>query len=544
VSDAVMRTWPLREAPQELARHYVDRGWWTEESLGTMVHSRLRPMRDTPFAVHSSVRPWRGTIGEVERSARSFASWLVERGIRAGDAVVLQLPNWVEAAIAFWGAAYAGAVVVPVVHFYGAKELGHILRVTEPALLVTPDRFGQIDYLMSLATTVDAAGTPWAVVGNTLAHDLPNGAMRFGEFTDHAPLDMPVAAHPDSPAVIAFTSGTTRDPKGVIHSHRTIGFEARQSAVLSPTDGPPPITGAPVGHFIGMLSAFLASLIRGVPINLIDVWDPGRVLGLMLDEGIGMTGGATYFLTSLIDHPDFTDEHLKHMPYAGLGGSPVPIAVTQRLAALGIKVMRCYGSTEHPTITGCQFDEPEDKRLATDGHGLLGVEIKLDADGQILSRGPDLFVGYTDPALTSNAFDDDGWYRTGDVGVLDGDGFLAITDRISDVIIRGGENISAQEVEELLVELPIVAEAAVVAESDPRLGERAVAIVRSRDGRTGPSLEAVQEHLSTRGLAKQKWPESIRTVADFPRTASGKVQKFRLREQLRAGELEFEIAHP
>jgi acyl-CoA synthetase (AMP-forming)/AMP-acid ligase II len=382
------------------------------------------------------------------------------------------------------------------------------------------------------------------VVGDTPRADLPAGAFPFDDVFDAPPLDAPVAVDPDAPALIAFTSGTTRDPKGVVHSHRTIGHEARQLSALTPTGGPPPVTGAPVGHFIGMLNAFLCSLVRHDAINLLDVWNPGEVLRLMLEEGLGMSGGATYFLTSVLDHPDFTEAHLKYMPFAGLGGSPVPAAVTTRAARMGIRVFRSYGSTEHPSITGSHIDEPEDKRLTTDGHALDGVEVRLDEDGQILSRGPELFLGYTDPELTAQVFDAEGWYHTGDVGVLDADGYLAITDRISDVIIRGGENISAQEVEELLLGLDALAEVVVVAEPDDRLGERAVAIVRTRDGGPPPSLADVREHLAAAGLAKQKWPESIRAVADLPRTPSGKVQKFRLRQQLREGHLENEVTGP
>ena len=226
------------------------------------------------------------------------------------------------------------------------------------------------------------------------------------------------------------------------------------------------------------------------------------------------------------------------MPFAGLGGSSVPIAVTERATRLGIDCFRSYGSTEHPSITGCLLDEPEVKRLTTDGHSLPGVEIRLDDDGEISSRGPDLFVGYTDPALTDSVIDEDGWYRTGDVGVLDDEGYLAITDRISDIIIRGGENISAQEIEELVAGLDGLAEVAVVAAPDDRLGEHAAAVVRMVDGRPAPSLDEVREHLTAAGLARQKWPESIYQVADFPRTASGKVQKFKLRQHLREGGLE------
>ena len=209
------------------------------------------------------------------------------------------------------------------------------------------------------------------------------------------------------------------------------------------------------------------------------------------------------------------------MPIAGMGGSTIPLAITERLASYGIKVYRSYGSTEHPSITGCSVHDPEPKRLATDGVVLPGVEMRLDDDGEISSRGPDLFLGYTDPELTASVFDDEGWYRTGDVGVLDDDGYLTITDRVSDIIIRGGENISAQEVEEQLIRLPSVAEVAVVSEPDDRLGERAAAIVRLLPGEAAPTLEDVRAHLAEVGLAKQKWPESIHTGGRPPAHALG-----------------------
>ncbi len=533
----------LRTVPPELVERYTAEGWWTEETLGTTVAEAVTRLADTSFAIHSQVRPWRGTIGEVDRAARVFAASLHARGIGPGDVVVFQLPNWVEAAITFWGAAYLGATVVPIVHFYGPKEVGYVLDVVQPSIVVTPARFGRTDYLESyepLLGTADAP--PWFVVGATEAETLPEGAQRFEDLLEAEPLEAPLAIDPDMPAVIAFTSGTTRDPKGVIHSHRTLGFEARQLGAMAGVQSPPTVTGAPVGHFIGMLSALLLPLLSDQPINLVDVWDPGEVLRIMRDEHLGMGGGAPFFFTSLLDHPDFTEQHLLHMRHAGMGGSTVPVAVTERLTSLGITVYRSYGSTEHPSITGSSVHEPEAKRLATDGCPLPGVELRLHDDGEISSRGPDLFLGYTDSALTGSVFDDEGWYRTGDVGVLDDDGFLTITDRVSDIIIRGGENISAQEVEEQLLGLPSVAEVAVVAAPDPRFGEHAAAIFRMLPGETMPSLEEIQTHLAEVGLAKQKWPESRHQVLDLPRTPSGKVQKVKLRQQLRGGTLDHAVS--
>jgi acyl-CoA synthetase len=536
VTDIARETWGLRRIPPDLADRYRANGWWTDASLGDMVASGLGTMGDVRFRVQSAVRPWSGTFADVDGAARALAASLQARGVGPGSVVAFQIPNWVEAGITFWAAAYLGAVVVPIVHFYGAKEVDYIVRAIEPDVVVTADRFGHSDFLATWSDVLARHPVPrWLVVGGG---DLPAAATPFGDLLDTAPLPAPPAVDPDTPALIGFTSGTTRDPKGVVHSHRSIGCETRQLDRMFPIGGPPQVTAAPVGHFVGMLNAFLVPLLRTRAVNLIDVWDPGEVLRMMREEGLGMGGGATFFLTSLLDHPDFTDEHLALMPFAGLGGSPVPVAVTERATRLGIKVFRSYGSTEHPSITGCTLDDPESKRLTTDGRPLAGVEMRLEDGGEIVSRGPDCCLGYTDPALTAAAFDAEGWYRTGDVGVVDGDGYLTITDRVSDIIIRGGENISAQEVEELLMGVDAVAEVSVVAAPDERLGEHAAAVLRLRPGAEAPTLADVRSHLAAAGLARQKWPESLHVVAELPRTPSGKVQKFVLRRQLREGRLE------
>jgi acyl-CoA synthetase len=531
-------SWQLRTMRDDLVEQYRAEGWWNDVSLGSTVATGLEAQGGTEFRVLSQVRPWRGTFADIDRAARALAGSLRARGVGPGDVVVLQMPNWAEAGIGFWATAYLGAVIVPIVHFYGPKEVGYILRSVRPKVVVTPARFGYTDHLaMYEELLTEHPDTTWLVVGDGADDALPTRATRFADLLDGDPLTEPAAVDPDSPALIGFTSGTTRDPKGVIHTHNTLGFETRQLDHMFPVGGPPTITGAPVGHFIGMLNAFLVPLLRDRPVNLVDVWDPGTILRLMKEERLGMGGGATYFLTSLLDHPDCTPEHVALMPFAGLGGSTVPIAVMERAARLGIKAFRSYGSTEHPSITGCLIDEPEVKRHTTDGRPLPGVEIQLTEEGEILSRGPDCCVGYTDPALTATVFDADGWYHTGDVGVLDADGYLTITDRVSDIIIRGGENISAQEIEELMLGIPGVAEVSVVAAPDDRLGEKAAAVVRMLDGGDAPPLDDIRAHLADAGLAKQKWPESVYAVAEFPRTASGKVQKFKLRQQLRDGEL-------
>jgi acyl-CoA synthetase (AMP-forming)/AMP-acid ligase II len=515
----------MRTIPAELAKRYEAEGWWTRDTLGDMLARGLAAAPQAAFRVHSDVRPWAGTFRDVELVARRLAAGLRDRGVGPGDMVAFQLPNWMEAAAVFWASAFLGAVVVPIVHFYGRKEVGYIIRTIAPRVFVTAERFGRLEYQADLCADVPIVGV------------VSQAGASFDELLGAEPMPGVVAADPAGPALIAFTSGTTRDPKGVIHSHQTLGFETRQLAGRYPPDRGRQLTAAPVGHFIGMLNAFLIPLLDGSPINLTDVWDPARVLALMASDGLTVGGGAPYYLTSLLDHPDFTPGHLRRMKYAGLGGAAVPAAVTTRLAGLGMTVWRSYGSTEHPSITGCPYTAPEPKRLYTDGNVLPGVEIRLDADGEIYSRGPDLCLGYTDQALTDRVFDDEGWYRTGDIGVLDEDGYLTITDRKSDVIIRGGENISALEVEEILLAMPGIAEVAVVSAPDARLGEHAAAFVRLLAGVPVPAIGEMRAHLEQAGLARQKWPEELHAVDDFPRTATGKVQKYILRRDIAARQI-------
>jgi acyl-CoA synthetase len=510
----------MRKIPVELTKRYVDEGWWTQDTLADLVASGLRANPDTGFVVHSAVRPFAGTFRDVEIEARRLAAGLRARGVGPGDVIALQLPNWKEAAATFWASTFLGAVTVPIVHFYGRKELTHILGTAKPRVFITAEEFGRMHFQPDLCTDIPIVGLV---------------ADNYDDLLADEPMEGTIATDPSNPALIAFTSGTTSNPKGVVHSHQTLGFETRQLLENYPADRGRQLTGTPVGHFIGMLGAFLIPVLEGAPIDLCDVWDPGMVLKLIERDGLSIGGGPPYFVTSVLDHPDCTAEHLKHFTTVGLGGSTVPAAVTRRLADLGMFVFRSYGSSEHPSITGSSPTAPEDKRLYTDGNPRPGVEIRLGPDGEIFSRGPDLCLGYTDPELTAKAFDEDGWYRTGDVGVLDEDGYLTITDRKADVIIRGGENISALEVEEVLLEMPAVAEAVVVSAPDARLGERAAAVLRVKSGLSMPTLDEVREHFKRAGVATQKWPEELHEVDDFPRTASGKVQKFRVRQSIQQG---------
>jgi acyl-CoA synthetase (AMP-forming)/AMP-acid ligase II len=376
---------------------------------------------------------------------------------------------------------------------------------------------------------VGEGATPWAVP--------------FADLVDISPLAELPAVDPMQPATIGYTSGTTAEPKGVVHAGNSVVAEALQIGAYDVGAPRPLLTGAPLAHAMGMTGGATRPLLRGEACHIIDRWDPDRVLAAMIEAGLTSGSGSAYFLTSLFDAPGFTAEHAALIECVGLGGSPIPGAVGDRAEEFGVVTVRSYGSTEHPTsIGGVRTDTPAHRKY-TEGTPMAGCEVRLvddegrdvpDGDvGEVLSRGPDMFSGYADPALTRSAIDADGWYHTEDLAIRGPDGYLTIADRKKDIIIRGGENVSATEVEEVLLRMPGLSEVAVVAAPDPRLGEHGCAFVAPIRGRPAPSLEDVREHFERAGIARQKWPEELRLVQDFPRTPSGKVKKQVLRDELK-----------
>jgi acyl-CoA synthetase len=556
------RRWPVRTVPEVLADRYLAAGWWTDETLGAFADRHLRSAPDAGIHIWSESRPWHGSYAEIETDARRLVTALTDAGLEPGAVVAFQLPNWREAVVAFYGLAMGGYVLVPIVHIYGPKEVRFILGQSNARAYISADCYGHVDYL----DIVDGA-PPEALPDLELHVVVETGVVETGVTTPpervrrvawdaftapaapaRASSTGIAAVDCDDVCVLAYTSGTTSDPKGVIHTHRTLLAEVVHIREWI-TPGAPNLMGSPVTHATGMLGAVLAPLSLHQDIHLIDRWDPARVLAIMLEADVGAGTGASVFLASLLDHPDFTPEHARRIKRVGLGGAPVPVALSERAAAQGIALIRAYGSTEHPSVTGGVWDDPPEKRHNTDGRPMTGVEMRLVDDdgspltdaavaagtaGEILSRGPDLCLGYTDPALTAEVFDDNGWYRSGDMGVVDAEGFLTITDRVKDVIIRGGENLSAAEIEEAISALPQIVEVAVVAAPDARLGEHACAMVRLAPGVGSIALADISAELERIGLARQKWPEELRVVDEYPRTASGKVRKVELRRQLRA----------
>jgi acyl-CoA synthetase (AMP-forming)/AMP-acid ligase II len=495
--------------------------------------ARARP--DVPVIFHGAAYCEAVSLADlVDRAARCAAAFL-SLGVQPGDTVAVQVPSRIEGVIAQAAAVLAGAVLVPVVPIYGPHELGFILRESRARLLVTPDRWGRRDYLADLHRL---GGCPDLSSVAVIADSVPQRYIDFRQLVNGSePLATPTTAAPDDLCLLVYTSGTTGQPKGVQHTHTTLLAELRTRLTGVASDSVI-LAAFPSGHVAGTLG-LLRMLLQGVPHVVMDAWDATTAARLIDEHGVTATGGTPFFLTTLLDLADKVD--LSCLREYGVGGASVPPSVIERAHQHGIMAFRAYGSSEHPTVSGGSSEDTLDKRAHTDGRLLDGVEVRIVGDalqnlpagtpGEILSRGPELFIGYRDSALDAEAFLPGGWFRTGDIGVLDSDGYLTITDRRKDLIIRGGENLSSKLIEDILAEHEAVAEASVVAVPDPLYGERVCAFVVLRPA-AALSLTDIRAHFSGTGTARHLTPERLEIVDDLPRTATGKVRKDELRRRL------------
>jgi acyl-CoA synthetase (AMP-forming)/AMP-acid ligase II len=536
---------PERAASRRrLAERWRQLGAWTDETLGGLIARAAAEDPDVEIRFLSDTHPGRISLQELHASGHALAGALAASGVRAGDVVAVQVPNRVEAALVYAAVAMAGAVLVPIVHIYGPHETNWILERSGARMFVCPDRWRAIDYLERIERMPAAAKLDLVIISDDSSPRRPTAATRtWTELEAMAdPAFRPPTRAADDALLVIYTSGTTADPKGVVHTHQTLLAElAGMPQAPAGVRDRPALQPWPAGH-IGGLCAILGPLTSRSPMTILDQWDADRAAAGIDAAGVVALTGTPLHVHQLLDRRDAGTARLDSVRDVVSGGAGVPPAVVERADRAGWRLVRCYGSSEQPTITSGRFEDPLARRAHDDGTPLPHCEVRIvradgsDAiagvDGEVWLRGPDQFVGYTDPALNLEAFTPDGWFRSGDVGRLDADGRLAITDRLKDVVIRGGENISSMEVEALLARHPAIAEAAVVGVPDERYGERVGAFLLLRPGADAPSVADLGTHFADLGAARQKTPEHVWVVDDFPRTPAGKVKKHELRGRL------------
>jgi acyl-coenzyme A synthetase/AMP-(fatty) acid ligase len=467
------------------------------------------------------------------RLATALRGW----GLKAGDVVSFQLPNWQEAVLVELACALCGFVCNPIVPIYRDKEVGFILADARSKVLFLPESFRGFDF-RAMVDRLAAQG----VIADRVIFVRSDNKM-FDHLIESTLPEARVGPHPDDVKLLLYTSGTTGNPKGVLHTHNTIDCEVRNfvthfglgehDIVLMPST---------LGHITGYLYGIQLPVTLGIPVILMEIWDAEAAADLISKHGVTFTIGATPFLTELVHVVARDGLSLPSLRIFPCGGAPVPpsLVETAESVLLSCTVCRVYGSTEAPTVSlGGMADVPVRIRAETDGR-IVGHDVRLvltdgreaarGQEGEITTRGPEVFVGYKEPDQ-NDAFDEHGYFHTGDLAILNDDGNLIVTGRLKDIIIRGGENISAKEVEDALHEHPAVREAAVVAMPHPRLGETCCAFVTLKPGRS-IDLGSMRAILTQQGLAKQKWPERLEQLSEMPLTPSGKIRKNILRDRV------------
>lgn len=529
----------IAEDRASLRDRWYAEGYFRSESLAELMKAGAEQYPSAAMHFVGGPAPTSIELAEMYRRSLDLAAGLAGLGIGQGDVVAVWVPNWLEGALTYQAVLMLGATVVPIIHIYGPAEVGFILRQSGARVLVMPDRWRSIDYFERLDRVTDVPALEHVVVIGESGRADTVPWQRLAS-ADSSHLVLPLTS-PDEVCLLIYTSGTTADPKGVQHSSNTLVAELT-SAATSPDDrASVGLSAFPAGHIAGVLNV-LRMFLKGSSSVLMDQWDPASAARLVRDYGISATAGAPFHLASLLDEAEAQGIDLHSIGNYMVGAASVPASLVERADAAGICVYRGYGSSEHPTISSGTPADPLSKRAGTDGRLTAGNEIRLlddddkdvavGKDGEIVSRGPELFVGYRNPELDQVSFLPGAWFRTGDIGRLDADGYLTITDRKKDIIIRGGENIASKEVEDVLARHPAVVEAAAVGRPDPRYGEKVAVFVQLKPGQS-IDLDEIGHHFSSAGLARQKTPEHLVLVDEFPRSLSGKVRKVELRERLR-----------
>ncbi|WNG83254.1 AMP-binding protein [Mycobacterium sp. ITM-2016-00316] len=469
------------------------------------------------------------TVAALHRQAGALATEMARR-MPTGSVVSFMLPNWHEAAIVYLAATMAGMVVNPILPSLRDRELQFILTDADVRMIFIPGQFRGFDYAAMVSRVATTVSSPPEVVVVRGEHP---GQTPLPELLAAPPAD-PVDLDSDAVRMIMYTSGTTGRPKGVLHSHVSLHALIRQLGEHWRIDeGDAFLVPSPIAHIGGSIYAFECPLLLGSVAVLMEKWDPDEAVTLMRTHRCTHTAGATPFLVGLLDAAERAGSRLPDLKVFVCGGASVPPSLIRKATGYFDKaiVTRVYGSTEVPVST---VGSPEDAERAADTDGHPGVADIRVVDGEIRVRGPQMLTGYLHEEDASEAFDDEGYFRTGDLGHLTEDGHLVVTGRAKDIIIRNGENISPKEVEDILIGHPGIAEIAVVGIPDSRTGERACAVIIPAAEST-PGVQDLRDLLSAHGLATFKAPEQVAIWDALPKNDAGKVLKHQIRATLTKG---------
>ena len=521
---------------------YRQQGLWGDASLADYWQQTARAMPDKIAVVDNHGASY--TYSALDHAASCLANWMLAKGIESGDRIAFQLPGWCEFTVIYLACLKIGAVSVPLLPSWREAELVWVLNKCQAKMFFAPTLFKQtrpVDLILPLQNQLPQLQQ---IVGVDKLAPATSSLSLSQIIADNTSLTTAITTHGDELAAVLFTSGTEGLPKGVMLTHNNIlASERAYCARLNLTWQDVFMMPAPLGHVTGFLHGVTAPFLIGARSVLLDIFTPDACLALLEQQRCTCMLGATPFVYDLLNLLEKQPADLSALRFFLCGGTTIPKKVARECQQRGIKLLSVYGSTESSPHAVVNLDDPLSRFMHTDGYAAAGVEIKVVDDarktlppgceGEEASRGPNVFMGYFDePELTARALDEEGWYYSGDLCRMDEDGYIKITGRKKDIIVRGGENISSREVEDILLQHPKIHDACVVAMSDERLGERSCAYVVLKAPHHSLSLEEVVAFFSRKRVAKYKYPEHIVVIEKLPRTASGKIQKFLLRKDI------------
>lgn len=531
---------------EDLKRLYYSKGWWMSATIGDVWHQQVMVYADKEY-VRDDDSSY--TYGEIDEAAGRLAAWLTEHGVAGGDVVTFQLPTWAEFCIVYVAVLKVGGVMHPLPKSFEVDDLVRAMELVGSSAFICPTFAHKTDYEAQALEVMQKYPHLKAVAlvdkHEPAKSDLPTlSAIE----RDYEPQVMPaIDAKSDDIACILSTSGTTGVPKAALLTHNNILFSER-SMVKAFGFGEDDVCymPSPLNHATGFFHGLITPMISGGRTVLSEAFHVCKAIKGANANRITWSMGATPFIYDILNRLDEEDGELETMHLFLCGGAPVPPALIERAARHGITLCEIYGSTEscpHVYV-------PKDKALEWDGawSGIPfeGIEVRVADEhdnevprgttGEELSRGPHLFVGYlNNPGANERALTPDGWFRSGDLCYMDEEGRIRINGRKKEIIIRGGENISANEIDNNLEGCPGVGDHATIGMPDERLGERICTFVvpKLAEGQAAPTKESIVEYLHGKHVQKILWPERIELIDAIPRTLTGKVQRFLLTQELK-----------
>nr|WP_207205105.1 AMP-binding protein [Peribacillus sp. TH16] len=491
----------------------------------------------------------RFTYKELGKLVDRIALGLLNIGLGKGDVISFQLPNWNEFIILHYAVTRIGAISNPLIPIYRDREIGYMVEMAESKMIVVPDSFRGFYY----PAMIERLSHKWPSLEHiyVIGNEVPNGMKSFSslleepweERMDASILDE-IIHDPNDVTEIIFTSGTTGSPKGVMHTHNTLCVSTNYWIDhLHLTSDDVLFMASTFAHQTGFgYGVRLPTHFGGTGVYQ-DIWNPNEFIEWIEKEKITFTAGATPFLQDMIQMEGIETYNLNSFRVFVALGAPIPRQLVKDAAEkVRFKILSGWGQTEDGLVTLTRLEDSAEKLTNTDGVPFPEMELKVvnfegkicapNEEGDLLARGPALFVGYLKRIDDTIAEHKDGWFITGDRAIMDEEGYIRISGRNKDIIIRGGENIPVAYVENVLYEHPDISSVQVIAVPDVRLQEKACACISVRPGKSPITMESLKKFLYEKGLAKQYWPEQLEIMDDFPRTPSGKIQKFRLREMI------------